>query len=200
MPLADVPETELQSMLIDLNKLTVDYPKGANRAAKILELAMERATSLRNSVRKQRRDMEIRQQATKGMREAKTLAMFQSEMKQFADKLPGDTVATEFAEALREADHWKRVDDWNAWCKRLADLLASQLDDALAKFPDLEPELVCVFGGVIEPNELRFPFNRMPETDARDWSAIRAWTADAAALFGKTAAARSLEMSRRGTR
>ena len=83
--------------------------------------------------------------------------------------------------------------------KNVADSRA-QLDAALAKFPDLEPELVCVFGGVIEPDELRFPFNRMPETDARDWSAIRAWTADAAALFGNTAAARSLEMSRRGTR
>ncbi len=127
MPLADVPETELQSMLIDLNKLTVDYPKGANRAAKILELAMERATSLRNSVRKQRRDVEIRQQATKGMREATTLDKFQSEMKQFADKLPGDPVATEFAEALREAELWRRADAWNVWCKSLADSLAGGL-------------------------------------------------------------------------
>lgn len=127
MQMADVSETELQSLLIDLNKLTVDFPRGANRAAKILELAMERATSLRNSVRKQRRDMEIRQQATKGMREAKTIELFQSEMKQFADKLPGDTVATEFTEALREADLWKRVDDWNAWCKSLADSLAGGL-------------------------------------------------------------------------
>ena len=127
MQLSDASESELQSLLIDLTKLKVDFPRGANRAAKILELAMERAISLRNSVRKQRRDVEIRQQATKGMREAKTLAMFQSEMKQFADKLPGDTVATEFAEALREADLWKRVDDWNAWCKRLADSLAGGL-------------------------------------------------------------------------
>ncbi|HUP79977.1 MAG TPA: hypothetical protein VM260_15600, partial [Pirellula sp.] len=125
--LSGVSETELQSILIDLNKLTVDFPRGANRASKILELAMERAKSLRDSVRKQRRNMEIRQQATKGMREAKTLELFQSEMKRFADKLPGDPVATEFAEALGESDYWKRVDAWNAWCKNLADSLSGGL-------------------------------------------------------------------------
>ena len=64
----------------------------------------------------------------------------------------------------------------------------TQLDAALARFPDLEPELVCVFGGVIEPDALHVPFNRMPETDARDWSAIRAWANDAAIVFETTTA------------
>ncbi len=127
LPLADVSETELQSLLIDLNKLTVDFPRGANRASKILELAAERALSIRDSVRKQRRDMDVRQQATKGMREAKSLELFQNEMKRFAEKLPGDPVATEFSDALREAELWKQTDSWNSWCKSLADALAGGL-------------------------------------------------------------------------
>jgi menaquinone-dependent protoporphyrinogen oxidase len=37
----------------------------------------------------------------------------------------------------------------------------------------LEP--LTIFGGVIDPDKLHFPFNRMPVTDARDWSAIHAF-------------------------
>jgi menaquinone-dependent protoporphyrinogen oxidase len=53
----------------------------------------------------------------------------------------------------------------------------AQLDRALAKVPDLEPISVAIFGGVIDPDTLRFPFNRMPASDARDWAAIEAWVA-----------------------
>jgi menaquinone-dependent protoporphyrinogen oxidase len=51
----------------------------------------------------------------------------------------------------------------------------SQLDHALDRYPELQIATVAVFGGVIDPGKLRFPFNRMPATDARDWTAIRAW-------------------------
>ena len=50
-----------------------------------------------------------------------------------------------------------------------------QLDRALALAPELRPATVEVFGGVIDPAKLRFPFNRMEAGDARDWDAIRAW-------------------------
>ena len=59
-----------------------------------------------------------------------------------------------------------------------------QLDRALAKAPDLHPATVEVFGGVIDPAKLRFPFNRMPEGDARDWDAIRAWSRSLPAELG----------------
>jgi menaquinone-dependent protoporphyrinogen oxidase len=49
----------------------------------------------------------------------------------------------------------------------------AQLDRALAGAPT--PVSVAVFGGVIDPEKLRFPFNRMPAGDARDWAAIEAW-------------------------
>jgi menaquinone-dependent protoporphyrinogen oxidase len=50
-----------------------------------------------------------------------------------------------------------------------------QLDHALAGLGDLEPRAVAVFGGVVDPRVLRFPFNRMAERDLRDWEEIRAW-------------------------
>ena len=56
-----------------------------------------------------------------------------------------------------------------------------QLDRALAKASWLAPVAIEVFGGVIDPAKLRFPFNRMPASDARDWTAIRAWASNLAA-------------------
>ena len=52
-----------------------------------------------------------------------------------------------------------------------------ELDKALAALPEFDPVDVRVFGGAIKPEELRFPFTRMPAADVRDWVAIRAWAA-----------------------
>lgn len=54
-----------------------------------------------------------------------------------------------------------------------ADVAASrkQLDHALAAVPELTPVAVAIFGGVVDPSKLRFPFKRMPASDARDWDA-----------------------------
>jgi menaquinone-dependent protoporphyrinogen oxidase len=53
----------------------------------------------------------------------------------------------------------------------------AQLDKALA---GLEPVSAAIFGGVVDPAKLRFPFSRMPASDARDWDAVRAWARDLA--------------------
>ena len=45
-----------------------------------------------------------------------------------------------------------------------------QLDHALGKAKGVEPFAVTVFGGVVDPARLHFPFNRMPASDARDWT------------------------------
>jgi menaquinone-dependent protoporphyrinogen oxidase len=58
----------------------------------------------------------------------------------------------------------------------------AQLDRALG---DVEPTTVAVFGGVIDPAKLRFPFNRMPASDARDWTAIATWADEVAALVAR---------------
>ncbi|MGZ4431544.1 MAG: flavodoxin domain-containing protein [Gaiellales bacterium] len=59
-----------------------------------------------------------------------------------------------------------------------------QLDRALAKTPDVRPAAVAIFGGVIDPAKLRFPFNRMPRADARDWDAIHVWAEEVATALG----------------
>jgi menaquinone-dependent protoporphyrinogen oxidase len=54
-----------------------------------------------------------------------------------------------------------------------------QLDHALSQL-GVVPQLVTIFGGAVAPEKLRFPFNRMPETDARDWQEIRRWAGEVA--------------------
>ena len=56
-----------------------------------------------------------------------------------------------------------------------------------AKTPTVRPALVAIFGGVVDPTKLRFPFNRLPATDARDWDAIRQFAEQAGRLFARTA-------------
>jgi menaquinone-dependent protoporphyrinogen oxidase len=56
----------------------------------------------------------------------------------------------------------------------------AQLAKALAKVPEVEPRSIAVFGGVVDPTKLRFPLNRMPTSDARDWNAIDEWADDVA--------------------
>jgi len=51
----------------------------------------------------------------------------------------------------------------------------AELARALAGAPDLHPFSTAVFGGVIDPSKLGFPFRRMPAVDARDWKAIEKW-------------------------
>lgn len=59
-----------------------------------------------------------------------------------------------------------------------------QLDNALRRFRDVDPLAVTIFGGVIDPTKLRFPFNRMKPSDARDWDAIRGWAAELTSRLG----------------
>jgi menaquinone-dependent protoporphyrinogen oxidase len=64
-----------------------------------------------------------------------------------------------------------------------------QLDKELAKFPWLTPAAIAIFGGKFDPEKLTFPHNlvpalkNMPASDIRDWTAIRAWASNLAALF-----------------
>lgn len=72
-----------------------------------------------------------------------------------------------------------------------ADVDASrrQLDRALAKEADLVPVSVRIFGGVIDPAKLRFPFTHMQAADARDWDAINAWAEELVRRLAEPAAA-----------
>ena len=63
----------------------------------------------------------------------------------------------------------------------------AQLNQALAKDPWLTPVNVEMFGGVIDPAKLHFPFNHMPAGDARNWTAIRSFAEKVAAALQRTA-------------
>jgi len=71
----------------------------------------------------------------------------------------------------------------------------AQLDHALDKVPEVEPFTVAVFGGVVDPHELGFPFTRMPPSDTRDWDAIHAWADEIAVRFGGGKQAAQLTVS-----
>jgi menaquinone-dependent protoporphyrinogen oxidase len=49
------------------------------------------------------------------------------------------------------------------------------LTHALDKVPEVHPFASAIFGGVIDPSKLHFPFKKMPAGDARDWKAIENW-------------------------
>lgn len=66
------------------------------------------------------------------------------------------------------------------------------LDKDLAQYPALKPMAIELFGGKMDPRQLRFPdsllnvmpaspFKDMAPTDLRDWEAIRAWAEGLAA-------------------
>jgi menaquinone-dependent protoporphyrinogen oxidase len=70
-----------------------------------------------------------------------------------------------------------------------------QLDQELAHFPWLTPAALELFGGKYDPAKLRFPDSflarlpasplyQSPASDARDWTAIRAWANGLAAQLG----------------
>ena len=63
-----------------------------------------------------------------------------------------------------------------------------QLQHALDR-AQVAPDTTAIFGGVIEPAKLRFPFNHMPETDARDWPAIEQWALGVLRLLEREPAA-----------
>lgn len=63
----------------------------------------------------------------------------------------------------------------------------AQLEAARAKTPTVTPTLIAIFGGVVDPQSLRFPFNRLPASDARDWDAIRQFAEQAGSLFAHRA-------------
>lgn len=65
----------------------------------------------------------------------------------------------------------------------------AQLDRALAKEREVQPVAIAIFGGAVDPPKLRFPFNHMPASDARDWDAIRSWADEVVTSFAPRVAA-----------
>ncbi len=52
-----------------------------------------------------------------------------------------------------------------------------QLEHGLERYPEIAPVATEIFGGVIVPEKMSFPYNRMPAGDHRDWDEIRRFAA-----------------------
>ena len=52
-----------------------------------------------------------------------------------------------------------------------------QLEHGLERHPEIAPVATEIFGGVIVPEKMSFPYNRMPAGDHRDWDEIRRFAA-----------------------
>jgi menaquinone-dependent protoporphyrinogen oxidase len=60
-----------------------------------------------------------------------------------------------------------------------------QLRHALSGVPRVQPISTAIFGGVVDPSGLHFPFNHMPASDARNWESIDSWSRELAAGFAQ---------------
>lgn len=63
------------------------------------------------------------------------------------------------------------------------------VEKALHRVEGVEPCALAVFGGSLEPEDHRFPFNRMERADERDWDAIRSWARELPVRLGMPTAA-----------
>ena len=58
---------------------------------------------------------------------------------------------------------------------------------------------MTIFGGVVDPKKLHFPFSRMTQTDARDWVEIEAWAHDVGLGFSDDLHGEPVELRSRAT-
>jgi hypothetical protein len=115
LPHDEIKDSAIDSIVIDLNKLSTEFPKALGTEA-VVRPATDRAASIKKRVREQREEIALRQRSMRGLREAISLGDFTSELKKYADQLPGDKLAKQFADALTEQGLWKSIDNWNEWC------------------------------------------------------------------------------------
>jgi hypothetical protein len=125
--MSEVSEADLEKLITQIKSLLQKYPKATVQASKIVELSSQRATAARETLRKQRREMEQRQVFMVGIRSATTVQEHAIQLQKYVDALPTDSMSLEFKDALNEAAFWKSVEEWNGWCNNLALQLSNRL-------------------------------------------------------------------------
>lgn len=115
-PLFSIDDTELDNLILSLKGILNRFPRATVAGKQIVELATSRATSLRDSVRKQRREMAQKQTLLVGVRAASTVKDHETQLQKFIDAMPSDSLSLEFKESLKEKSLWQAVEEWNGWC------------------------------------------------------------------------------------
>lgn len=131
-PLGSVVDAEIDGVVFDIKALLTKYPKAATQGTGLVDLAFQRATSLRDSFRKQKREMEQKQQGLSGIRTATSIDNYIKQLRKYVDGLPNDAMAMEMKESLKESSLWETVEEWNSWCNELALKGNAKLDPGVA--------------------------------------------------------------------
>lgn len=132
LPIGNVADADVDGILFDIKALLTRYPKATLQGSGLVDLAYQRASSLRDSFRKQRREMERKQEGLLGLRGATSSEIFKKQLKKYVEGLPDDPISLEFKESLKESQLWDYVEDWNEWCNDLALKPSTKVDEKTA--------------------------------------------------------------------
>jgi hypothetical protein len=113
-------EEELERVLVDLKELPSRYPKAASPGGKLVDLTRQRTVSLRDSLRRQLRESELRRIGLNSLRNASGIVDYERQLQNYINNLPDDSTSLEFKEVLKEKELWHILEEWNAWCADLA--------------------------------------------------------------------------------
>lgn len=126
--LFSIDETELDNIVLSLKGILNRFPRAAVAGRQLVDLSTSKATSLRDSVRKQRREMAQKQTLLVGVRSASTLRDHEAQLQKFIDTMPSDSLSLEFKEAMKEKYLWQSIEDWNGWCNDVVLQAAGKLE------------------------------------------------------------------------
>jgi len=131
-PIGNIADADIDGVLFDIKALLTKYPKATLQGSGLVDLAYQRASSLRDSFRKQRREMERKQEGLIGLKGATTLDAYKTQLKKYVDSLPDEPTTQEFKESLKEVRLWDYAEDWNKWCNDLALKASAKIDEKTA--------------------------------------------------------------------
>jgi hypothetical protein len=131
-PIGGVEDADIDGVLFDLKALLNKYPKATLQGSGLVDLAYQRASSLRDSFRKQRREMERKQEGLAGVRGSTTIEGYKTQLKKYVDSLPDESTSQEFKESLKEVPLWDYAEDWNKWCNDLVLKATAKFDEKTA--------------------------------------------------------------------
>ena len=132
-PVASVEDAAIDGILFDIKSLSDKHPKALVLGNSLIDLAYQRASSVRDSFRKQKREMDRKQEGLIGIRGASSLKDYESQLKKFKEALPEDVYSLEFQESLKESSLWESTERWNQWCNDLGQQLTSGLNEKSSK-------------------------------------------------------------------
>lgn len=117
LPVESDSESEIDTLVLDLNKLTSEYPKSFE-ARDLVELTVKQAEAIKSGLRSRKQELSRRQSSMRGLRNAASLLSFTAAIKNYAENLPQDPLTKQLKQALQEEQLWQNVESWSSWCDK----------------------------------------------------------------------------------